>query len=159
MQVTFFGHLIYETGISIDPQKIQSVQAWPILSSVTEVRSFVGPCSYLRKFIPNFSTICKPLHVLTEKGHKFEWTDKCETAFNTLTSVPILAFPAETSEFVLKVQEGQERVIAYYSKCFSRTVRKYCTIRKEFLAVVCSIKHFHHYLYDRHFTVRSDHCS
>jgi hypothetical protein len=47
--------------------------------------------------------------------------------------------------------------IAYYSKAFSRTERKYCVTRRELLAVVASIKHFHHYLYGRHFLVRSDH--
>ena len=54
------------------------------------------------------------------------------------------------------MQDGQERVIAYYSKCLSKAERKYCATRKELLAVVSSIKHFHHYLYGRHFTVRSD---
>jgi hypothetical protein len=29
--------------------------------------------------------------------------------------------------------------------------------RRELLAVVASIKHFHHYLYGKHFKVRSDH--
>jgi hypothetical protein len=50
-----------------------------------------------------------------------------------------------------------EKVIAYYSKAFSRTERKYCVTRRELLAVVASIKHFHHYLYGRHFLLRSDH--
>ncbi len=54
-------------------------------------------------------------------------------------------------------QDGQERVIGYYSKCFNKAERRYCTTRKELLAVVSSIKHFHHYLYGRHFKVRSDH--
>ena len=43
-------------------------------------------------------------------------------------------------------QDGQERVIGYYSKCFNKAERRYCTTRKELLDVVCSIKHFHHYL-------------
>ena len=56
-------------------------------------------------------------------------------------------------------QDGQERVTGYYSKCFNKAKRRYCSTRKELLAVVCSIKHFHHYLYGRHFKVRSDHGS
>ena len=115
---------------------------------------------------------------MTEKGRKFEWTDKCDFAFNTLkhalSSAPVLAFPDENAgEFIVdadasnvalgsvlsQVQDGQEKVIAYYSKCFSRTERKYCTTRKELMSIVCSIKHFHVYLYGRHFKVRSDHSS
>ena len=56
-------------------------------------------------------------------------------------------------------QDGQEKVISYYSKCFNKAERRYCTTRKELLAVVLSIKHHHHYLYGRRFRVHSDHGS
>ena len=57
------------------------------------------------------------------------------------------------------MQDGEEKVICYYSKCLSRSERKYCTTRKELLSVVLAVKHFHHYLIGNHFTVRSDHGS
>jgi hypothetical protein len=44
-----------------------------------------------------------------------------------------------------QIQDGKEKVIAYYSKAFSRSERKYCVTRRELLAVVASIKHIHHY--------------
>jgi hypothetical protein len=88
-------------------------------------------------------------------------------------SSPILAFPTADEYFILdtdacdtalagilsQVQNGEEKVIAYYSRCFSRSERSYCTTRKELLAVIASVKHFHHYLYGRKFTIRSDHAS
>ena len=58
-----------------------------------------------------------------------------------------------------QVQNGQEKVIGCYSKCFNKAERRYCTKRKEFVAVVSSIKHWHHCLYGRHFKVHSDHGS
>ena len=88
-KTTFLGHLITEDSLSMDPEKVKTVQEWPTPTNVTEVRSFVGLCSYLRKFIARFSTICKPLHKLTEKGHKFVWTEECEIAFHTLKSALI----------------------------------------------------------------------
>lgn len=57
-QVSFLGHLVSEQGIGMDPEKIKAVQNWPTPRNLSEVRSFVGLCSYLRKFIPGFSTIC-----------------------------------------------------------------------------------------------------
>ena len=177
-KVSFLGHLVSESGISVDPEKVKSVQNWPVPDTVTEARSFVGLCSYMRKFIPGFSSVCKPLHALTQKGVRFEWSDEAQIAFDTLkmllTSAPVLGFPIETQgKFIVdcdssndaigtvlsQIQDGEERVISYYSKCFSKAGRRYCTTRKELLAVVSSIKHFHHYLYGRPFLVRSDHGS
>lgn len=123
------------------------------------------------------STIAKPLHSLTDRERKFVWTIDCEKAFTTLKSAllsdPILAYPTPDDYFILdtdassfgmgavlnQVQNGEEKVIAYFSKCFSRSVRNYCVTRKKLLAVVTAVKHFHHYLYGRKFTIRTDHGS
>ena len=57
------------------------------------------------------------------------------------------------------IQDGTERVIAYFSKTLNRAQRQYCVTRREFLAIVQSVKHFHQYLYGVEFTVRTDHGS
>ena len=58
-----------------------------------------------------------------------------------------------------QIQSRQEVVIAYYSRTLSRSEMNYCTTRKELLAVVQAVKHFHPYLYGRKFRIRSDHAS
>jgi len=58
-----------------------------------------------------------------------------------------------------QIQEGEEKVIAYYSKVFLKMERNYCVTRKELLAVIDSTKFFHHYLYGRKFVIRTDHIS
>ncbi|MEW8546534.1 MAG: reverse transcriptase domain-containing protein [Candidatus Thiodiazotropha sp.] len=177
-KVAFLGHEVSEQGIATDPAKIESVRDWPEPKSATEARQFVGLASYYRKFIPNFATICKPLHKLTEKNTKFVWNDHCQIAFNNLkqqlTTAPILSYPLlQGQTFLLdcdasnvgvgavlsQVQEGEEKVISYFSKCLSRSERQYCTTRKELLAVVMAVKHFHHYLIGQKFVVRTDHGS
>lgn len=42
--------------------------------------------------------------------------------------------------------DGEEAVIAYYSKCLSKSHPQYCVTRKELLVIILSIKHFYHYL-------------
>ena len=175
-EVCFLGHNVNEHGISTDQRKISAVENWPLPQNVKQIRSFLGLCSYYRRFVHNFSTIAKPLHKLTEKGANFVWTDECQYAFETLkrslVNAPILAYPSPTSgQFILdadasnvalgavlsQIQNGEEKVIAYYSRCFSKPERHYCVTRRELLAVIDSIKNFHHYLYGAHFMVRSDH--
>ncbi|CAG2212114.1 unnamed protein product [Mytilus edulis] len=99
------GHIISEDGIATDPEKIKVVQNWPVPTNPTEVRSFLGLCSYYRKFIKNFASIAKCLHVLTEKGKRFEWISDCQHAFDLLkiklTNAPILTHPDFNKEFIL----------------------------------------------------------
>ena len=52
-----------------------------------------------------------------------------------------------------------ERVIAYFSKTLERSERNYCVTRKQLLAIVKSVEHFHHYQYRRKFLIRTDHAA
>ena len=57
------------------------------------------------------------------------------------------------------MQDCEERVISYFSKCLLRAERQYCVTRKELLAVVMAVKHFHHYMIGQDFTIRTDYGS
>ena len=41
----------------------------------------------------------------------------------------------------------------------SRPERQYCVTRRQLLAVVRAVQHFHPYLYGRRFTIRTDHAA
>ena len=56
-----------------------------------------------------------------------------------------------------QVQDGQEKVIAYFSKTLSKAERNYCVTRRELLAIVKTLEHFHKYLYGQQFHLRTDH--
>lgn len=176
-QVLFLGHVVTDKGISCDPSKVDTIKNWPVPTSVAEVKSFLGLAGYYRKFIPNFSEIASPLTSLTKKARKFEWSDDCQKGFDKLKELlitsPILSYPMEEGEYILdtdasgngiggvlsQIQNGQEKVIAYSSKTLNESQRRYCTTYKELLAVVTFVKQFRHYLFGRHFKVRTDHAS
>lgn len=142
-----------------------------------EARSFISLASYYRSYVYQFATLAKPIHELTENGKKFIWTKECDIAFGkiktALCNPPVLAFPTENDSYILdcdaslvgagavlsQIQNGKEKVIGYYSKCFTKSERKYCVTRRELLSVVCGLKHFHHYVYGRKIVVRTDHSS
>ncbi|GFV78937.1 retrovirus-related Pol polyprotein from transposon 17.6 [Trichonephila clavipes] len=176
-EVTYLGHIISVEDVQADPDKISAVKDWNCPTDVHQLRSFLGLCPYYRKFVKNFSTMSRPLHKLTEAKQKFIWTRDCNNAFNKLkdaqTYAPVLAYPEigklfnldtdashESAGAVLSQEiEGEERVPAYFSKCLSKQERNYCVTRKELLAIVKAVDHFHPYLYGQRFLLRTDHAS
>ena len=60
---------------------------------------------------------------------------------------------------LIQIQEGEERAVAYGSLTLTPEQQKYCTTRKELLAIIRFSRQFRHYLLGRHFTVRTDHNS
>lgn len=178
LQVEFLGHIVSADGVQTDPSKTEKVAQWPIPKTRKEVQQFLGLANYYRRFVKDFATIAKPLHRLTEKTAKFEWTSECQTAFEEirqrLVTAPILAFPDYERVFILdtdasdtgigavlsQVQEdGSERVIAYASRVLTKPERRYCVTRRELLAVVSFVQHFRPYLLGKHFLLRTDHGS
>ena len=90
-----------------------------------------------------------------------------------LPTTPVLTLPNAHDKFILdtdasdtaisikllQIQNGEERVIAYGSFALAPAQRRYCTTRKELLAIVRFTQHFRHYLLRREFVVRTDHSS
>lgn len=71
-EVKFLGHLVSSEGVRTDPEKIQTIRDWPQLANKSDVQSFVGLCTYYRKFVRGFATLAKPLHSLTGEKVVFE---------------------------------------------------------------------------------------
>jgi hypothetical protein len=82
-------------GIMVEPNKVKEVLEWKPLTSVSEVRSFLGLADYYQRFISNFSKIVKPVTELLKKGSKYVWSDACDEAFKYLKKLlatsPVLA--------------------------------------------------------------------
>ncbi len=175
-EVRYLGHIINKEGVSPDPEKVKAVTTWPTPDSGTEVKRFLGLCSYYRRFIPTFADAAQPLYQAAGT-HPFQWTPEAEEAFKqlqlALTGAPVLAYPDPDGEFTVDTdasnlglgavlsqnQGGEERVIAYFSRTLSRPEQNYCVTRKELLAAVKAVRHFYPYLCGRKFRLRTDHSS
>ena len=128
-EIHYLGHIISKDGIKMDPDKLKIIQEWPQPLNLHELRSFIGMCSYYRRFIEKFSIIARPLHDLTKKRVKLQWTAKENEAFNELKKrlmsgrlliLPDLKKPFECDALgdslgVVLSQEGHP--IAYESCC------------------------------------------
>nr|GEW86463.1 retrotransposon protein, putative, Ty3-gypsy subclass [Tanacetum cinerariifolium] len=83
-QVAFLGHIVSADGITIDPAKVEAITKWPRLTTVTEVRSFLGLAGYYRRFVEGFSLLALPLTKLMRKREKFVWNEELEKSFEEL---------------------------------------------------------------------------
>ena len=173
----FLGFIVSEAGIEAQPEKVKVVAEWPTPRNLHDLRSFLGLCSYYRRFVAGFSSVAAPLYELQQKDRAYIWSDECNEAFRSLkrslTTAPILALPADEGCYILdtdasntglgailsQIQDGEEKVIGYASRTLSRAERNYDTTKKELLAVVNGLKQYRQYLLGRHFVVRTDHAA
>ena len=77
--VKFLGHITSKDGISADEEKTRAITDWPVPKNISEVRSFLGTCSYYRRYVAGFATIASPLHQLTRHGEPFIWNEERTT--------------------------------------------------------------------------------
>ena len=174
--IQFLGHIVGADGIRPAQAKVVEISRWPAPCNIGQVRAFLGLAGYYRRMIPNFAHIADPLTRMLKKDAKFEWTLPCEQAFQTLKArlmeEPVMAYPKPVGDYVLdtdasnvaagavlsQVQDGVERVIAYWSKAWSPSQRKYSTVRREMLAALLAMEAFSFYLCGApEFTLRTDH--
>jgi hypothetical protein len=168
--VKFLGHTFSKDGISVDPSKVQEVMDWKPPKSVHQIRSFLGPVGYYRRFILDLSRIGKPMTELLKKGVKFVWSEECDQAFHTLrkhlTSAPVLTQPDMSKPFeVICDASGtglgcvlmqENRVIAYASRALRPHEKNYPIHDLELAAVVHALKLLRHYLMGNHCNIYTD---
>ncbi len=63
-EVQYLGHRVSREGVATDPEKISAVANWRRPRDVTEVRSFLGFCSYYRCFVKGFAQLAARLDQL-----------------------------------------------------------------------------------------------
>ena len=180
-RITFLGHVLSAGGIQPLEDKVKAVRDWPRPSTVHDVRSFLGMCSFYRKFVRNFAHIAAPLHELTKGNPKKKaavvWTDACEVAFNTLKDqlceAPVLILPDPTKPFVIHtdasdfaagsvlMQETDTGLhpVEYYSRKLKGPELRYDTREREMLTIRESLRHWNHLVAGVHTDIFSDHDS
>jgi hypothetical protein len=169
-EVSYLGHIISNSGVAIDPAKIDAVQSWPTPTTVRALRGFLGLTGYYRKFIQDYGTIARPLTQLL-KREAFVWSPAANDAFlarkYALTSGPTLQLPDFDKPFIVNCdasgsgfgavlhQDGGP--IAYYSRPVAPQHAKLAAYERELIGLVKAVRHWRPYLWVRPFVVRTDH--
>ena len=64
-KLSMLGHIVEKNRVYPDPEKVRAIQEFPQPIDVKSIQSFIGLCSYYRKFICNFAEIARPITSLT----------------------------------------------------------------------------------------------
>lgn len=104
-QIKLLGHIITDTAIKMDMDKIKAIVDWKIPSKVLHIQQFIGICGYYRKFIRDVSKITAPLSAFIKKDCKCVWSNECQQAYDELKrkliSYPILRKPDFKKQFII----------------------------------------------------------
>ena len=167
--------MISKHGIEVDPVKVAAIKDFPQPTNLKSLKSFLGLASYYRRFIPNFSSVAGPLHLLTRKDAPFVWSPSCQEAFellkHLLTTAPVLAYPDFAHSFILETDashaglgavlaqnvNGVVHPVSFASRTLQPHEKNYGVTELEALGVVWAAKHFRPYLYGHQCDVFTDH--
>jgi hypothetical protein len=164
-EVPYLGHFISGTGIRPDPVKLSGIKDWPIPTSVSELRSYLGIMSYYRRYIKNFAIIARPLNDLLKKTANWKWTSEQQEAYQDLKDILLsdvfLLYPDHEKPFILETdasgfawgavlsqedKEGNWRPIACISRGFADAETRYLTHDRELLAIIRALEALRHWL-------------
>jgi hypothetical protein len=171
-EVLYLGHIIGEKGVQVHQEKIQAILDWPTPKTLTELKGFLGICSYYRRFVKGFSQLCAPLTDLTRKG-AFRWSQEAHVTFDKMKKVmstcSVLSLPDFSQPFILECDASGEGIgavlmqnrhpISYESRKLRGPELLYTIYDKEMLAIMHALAKFRQYLVGEKFVVRTDHNS
>jgi hypothetical protein len=178
----YLGHVVGRDGLSMDPKKIRDIGDIDTtqITTLGQVRSFLGLASYYRRFVKGFAAMAAPLHDLTMDGVDVAVLSQESVAQNAmkqlikaLVSEPVLTLPRFDRQFIVKtdaaVTEGiggvlsqhdddkKERVNSYYGRRLRKPERNWTVTEIELLAALESIRNWRPYLWGREFRLVVDH--
>jgi transposase InsO family protein len=176
-EMLFVGHIVSAGTIRPDPAKIAAVTNWPVPQNLTQLRSFLGLANYYHKFIRSYASLALPLYQLTRKNVLWEWSGRCEAAFQRLKlelqQAPCLRAPDSSRPFVLQTDasldglgavlsqvdpvDSAEHPVCFISRQLSAAERNYSATELECLAVIWAVGQLEIYLVDRPFVLETDH--
>ena len=178
-EMPFLGHVLMKGSVRVEPEKVAALERWKRpLTTVRQVRQFLGLASYYRMFVPNFASIVAPLSHMTRKDARVVWSAEAQEAIDkvvgALQQAPALhvwnsarkARVTTDASLVgvgalleqLNETDSQWYPVAYWSRKLLPAQTRYHATDREWLAVVMAVTQtWWFWLRDRDFVLRTDH--
>ena len=173
--VKYLGHIIHPGTLEVDATHTMALKRAKHPTTQTQLRAFLGLCNVYRRFVPKYSHIAGPLNVLLCKVQLVnlrpfgeDEAQAFETLVEAVTSPPVLALPKPDLPYSVDTdapdyqvgcalfqttEDGERRLIGYWSRSLKPAEKNYSTSEKECLAVVWAPTTLRPYLQCELFTV------
>jgi hypothetical protein len=164
-RIEYLGMIIEEGRIAMDSVKLGGIRDWPVSTTLKQTRSFLVFGNFHWKFISHYSKWAWPLNNLMKKDKEFKWSNDCQEAFNTMKKrfmeEPVLLMPNQSKLFQIESDaskvatgvvltqlnlNGDWHPVAFLSKTFTETGRKYEIYDRELLGIIQALKEWRHYI-------------
>ena len=177
--VDYLGHTVTPDGIKPKESLVTAVVDAPAPQNKEQLRSFLGLCEYMSKFMKNFAGKAAPLCAMMKDKVNFVWDETHQKVFDGIKSEiakrpTFSAFDSslnvetilttDASQYGLgavlsQVSNGIEQPIIFVSCTLSNAEKNYSVIEKETLVVHWATQRLRTFLWGRRFTMRTDHKS
>ena len=157
----FLGFMVSQRGIEVNPEKVRAILELEPPRTVKTVQSLNGKVAALNRFVSKATDKCLPFFRVLKKS--FEWTDKCQKAFEDLkkylSSPPLLRLSMPGEELYLYIavsqvavnaalvrdERGSQRPVYFISRAFQRAEERYPKMEKLAFALITAARKFKPY--------------
>ena len=147
--------------MTIEPERIQAIEKIQMPSNKKGMQSFLGKINFVKRFVPTFSELVRPMQNMIKNVATFKWNELDKDSFikikKLIVESPALLSPDFNKEFYLytfasdlsyagvltqKNVEGDEVPILFTSSAFTGAKLNYPEVDKQAYAVFKAVKHF-----------------
>jgi hypothetical protein len=104
-QGKLLGFIVYKDGMIIDPERTQAIAKLPPPSSKKVMQSFLGKINFVRRFVPTFFEMVRPLQNTIKKDILYIWGPQKIQSFDSIRKSiieePSLMSPNFSQDFTL----------------------------------------------------------
>jgi len=166
-EVEFLGVIVSDQGVRMDPAKVSAITEWPEPENLQQLQAFLGFVNFYRRFIPQFSALCKPLTDCTKKEETFAFPEAATQAFKEVkerfairengilryhdperpTRIETDASNTAIGGCASQTDEnGVSYPIAFYSRKLTKAEQNYEIYDKEMLGIIEALREWRAYL-------------
>ena len=166
-EVKYIGRMVSGNGIGPDVEYIDTVRAIKKPTNVSELKTFLGAASWLRRFVPNMADVLAAFsdlkHAKGPDAPEYKWQKWHDIAFERVRELlleareRVLMLPDSSKPYLLqcdasgvayggallqRTDEGVIKPVAFMSRQFTQAQKRWHISVKELYAIVASLIHW-----------------